>query len=148
MSYGHDPIDEVNREFADKKQPPKLPSLNKYGEVKRSFDFLISTPGKLRRGVARDGDSLRGFTDYNMKLFRSDDRRWTLYLEWVDLDGEGHRIVLPHAVVHGVLQRATSVIAECRRDRAKRSVIARGQTLRPAKQRRTRTRKQKVRRFG
>lgn len=103
----------------------KLPPLTKYGQVKRGFDFLINTAGKLRKGVARQGDSLMGFTDYNMKLFRSDDRQWTLYLEWVDLDGEGHRLVLPHAVVQGVLQRANSIIAECRRDRAQKGAQTR-----------------------
>ena len=98
---------------------PKLPSIPKTGEVKRSFDFLITTPGKIRRGTARHGDSLLGFVDYNIKLFRSEqERKWTLYLEWVDLEGDGHRVVLPHAVVQGVLQRANSIIAECRRDRA------------------------------
>lgn len=106
---------------------PQMPKLPKYGEVKRGFDFLITTPGKLRKGVARHGDSLTGFTDYNIKLFRSDERRWTLYLEWVDLDGEGHRLVLPHEVVQGILQRANSIIAECRRDRARHGVQTRKQ---------------------
>jgi hypothetical protein len=103
---------------AQTKLPATSPLLTKYGEVKRGFDFLITTPGKLRKGTVRHGDGLRGFTDYVLRLFRGDDRQWTLYLEWVDLDGEGHRIVLPHAVVQGVLQRANSIIAECRRDRA------------------------------
>ena len=97
---------------------PVMPNLPKYGMVKRSFDFLITTPGKLRRGVARHGNGLEGFVDYNIKLFRSLDREWSLYLEWVDLDGEGHRLVLPNAVVNGILQRAESIMAECRRDRA------------------------------
>ncbi len=104
---------------------PKLPPLQKHGEVKRSFDFLITTPGKLRKGVARHGDSLLGFVDYNIKLFRSEERTWSLYVEWVDLEGEGHRIVLPHAVVLAVLQRANSIIAECRRDRAQRGADTR-----------------------
>ncbi len=105
---------------------PKLPSIQKTGEVKRSFDFLITTPGKIRKGTARHGDSLLGFVDYNIKLFRSDqERKWSLYVEWVDIEGEGHRIVLPHAVVQGVLQRANSIIAECRRDRAQRGADTR-----------------------
>ena len=104
---------------------PKLPPMQKQGEVKRSFDFLITTPGKLRRGIARHGDSLLGFVDYNIKLFRSDERKWGLYVEWVDLEGEGHRIVLPHEVVQGTLQRANSIIAECRRDRAQRGANTR-----------------------
>ena len=63
---------------------PKLPSISKTGEVKRSFDFLIMTPGKTRKGTARHGDSLLGFVDYNIKLFRSDEeRKWSLYIECV-----------------------------------------------------------------
>jgi len=103
----------------------QAPELTKTGEVKRSFDFLIMTPGKLRRGTARHGNSLLGFVDYNIKLFRSDERTWSLYVEWVDLEGEGHRIVLPHEVVQGTLQRANSIIAECRRDRAQRGADTR-----------------------
>ena len=140
--YQDDPIDDQNQEFSRTKLG-SAPVLNKHGEVKKSFDFLITTPGKLRKGTARHGDGLRGFVDYNMKLFRSDDRQWTLYLEWVDLDGDGHRIVLPHSVVQGILQRANSIIAECRRDRAKRSVLSRGQQLRSKVKRPARTRKQK-----
>ena len=45
----------------------KLPmTLPKTGEVKRSFDFLITTPGKLRKGVARHG-TLFGYEDYKLK---------------------------------------------------------------------------------
>ena len=107
---------------------PKLPQIPKTGEVKRSFDFLVTTPGKVRKGTARHGDGLLGFVDYNIKLFRSEDeRKWSLYVEWVDLEGEGHRIVLPHEVVQGTLQRANSIIAECRRDRALRGAKTRKQ---------------------
>lgn len=109
---------EDSQNILDNRQT-KLPQIPKTGEVKRSFDFLITTPGKIRKGTARHGNSLLGFTDYNIKLFRSDqERKWSLYLEWVDLEGDGHRIVLPHEVIQGVLQRANSIIAECRRDRA------------------------------
>jgi len=123
--YGEESLEDQANRDSRTKLPSHQPSLAKYGEVKRSFDFLITTPGKLRRGVARNGDALRGFTDYNLKLFRGDDRLWTLYLEWVDLDGEGHRVVLPHEVVAGVLQRANSIIAECRRERAQRGALTR-----------------------
>jgi len=105
----------------------KLPPIQKQGEVKRSFDFLIMTPGKLRRGTARHSNGLLGFVDYNIKLFRSEERKWSLYVEWVDLEGDGHRIVLPHEVVQGTLQRANSIIAECRRDRAQRGANTRKQ---------------------
>ena len=111
----------------DELNNPKLPPMQVHGEVKRSFDFLISTPGKLRKGVARAGDNALGWVDYNIKLFRSEERKWSLYVEWVDLKGEGHRIVLPHEVVQGTLQRANSIIAECRRDRAQRGADTRRQ---------------------
>ncbi len=109
----------------DANQAPQIPKI---GEVKRSFDFLTTTPGKIRKGTARHGDGLLGFVDYNIKLFRSDEeRKWSLYVEWVDMEGEGHRIVLPHEVVQGVLQRANSIIAECRRVRAQKEAETRRQ---------------------
>jgi len=129
--YGTEAIEDQDNVDRQPKLSGPPPALPKYGVVKRSFDFLITTPGKLRRGVCRQGNALEGFTDYNLKLFRGDDRQWGLYLEWVDLDGEGHRIVLPHAVVQGVLQRANSIIAECRKERAQRGVLTRGLKLRP-----------------
>lgn len=118
----NDPANDQNRTT---KPPAVIPSLGKYGEVKRAFDMLAVSPGKTRRGVCRHGDSLRGFTDYNIKLFRSDDKRWALYAEWVDLDGEGHRVVFPHEVVAGVLQRANSIIAQGRSERAKNAALTR-----------------------
>lgn len=128
MAYQHDPINDADNDpNRATKLPGGSPRLPKYGEVKRGFDFLSTTPGKLRRGVARHGDALQGFTDYNIKLFRSDDKRWALYLEWVDLDGEGHRCVFPHEVVAGVLQRANSIIAQCRSERAKNAALTRKQ---------------------
>lgn len=45
--------------------------------------------------------------------------------EWVDLDGEGHRVVFPHEVVAGVLQRANSIIAQGRSERAKNAAMTR-----------------------
>lgn len=126
--YEHDEINDADNTRATKLPGSGAPRLTKYGEVKAGFEFIASTPGKLRRGVARHGDGLRGFTDYNLKLHRSDDdKRWTLFVEWVDLDGEGHRVVFPHEVVAGVLQRANSIIAQCRSERAKNAALTRKQ---------------------
>lgn len=98
----------------------------KLSRAKQQFDNLIGLPGSmLRRGVARYGDPLTGYIDYNYKLLRNEDREWTLYTEWVDLDGEGHRFVLPNPVVAGVLQRAASIIAQARRERAQRGADTR-----------------------
>lgn len=115
MAYTREPEDETRGQ-------PKLPDnppIQKTGEVKRAFDFLIATPGVVRKGTVRSGAALLGFTDYNIKLFRSDERKWSLYIEWVDLQGDGHRLVFPHEVVQGVLQRAASIIAQGRSERAK-----------------------------
>jgi hypothetical protein len=129
QTYGPESFeDQLNTESRTKLPgPPSTLSLQKHGTVKTGFDFLITTPGKLRRGVCRHGDPLRGFTDYNIKLFRSDERQWALYAEWVDLDGEGHRLVLPNEVVQGILQRANSIIAQCRSERAKNAAQTRKQ---------------------
>lgn len=98
----------------------------KLSQTKRKFDSLVGLPGTmLRKGVARHGDPLQGFVDYNYKLLRDADREWTLYVEWVDLDGEGHRVVLPHEPVQGILQRASSIIAQARKERSQRGVVTR-----------------------
>jgi len=98
----------------------------KLSQTKRKFDALVGLPGMmLRKGVARHGDPLQGFVDYNFKLLRDADREWTLYVEWVDPDGEGHRVVLPHEAVQGILQRASSIIAQARKERSQRGAAAR-----------------------
>lgn len=98
----------------------------KLSRSKQKFDALVGLPGMmLRKGVARHGDPLQGFVDYNYKLLRDADREWTLYVEWVDLDGEGHRVVLPHEAVQGILQRASSIIAQARKERSQRGVVTR-----------------------
>jgi len=99
---------------------------SKLSRAKQQFDNLIGLPGStLRRGVARHGDPFAGYVDYNFKLLRNEDREWSLYVEWVDLDGEGHRVVLPNPVVAGVLQRAASIIAQARKERAQRGAETR-----------------------
>ncbi len=98
----------------------------KLSDAKARFDRLTDLPGiMLRKGVARHGNPLLGFVDYNFKLLRDSDRQWTLYCEWVDQDGEGHRVVLPNEVIEGVLQRAASIIAQARKDRAQRGADTR-----------------------
>lgn len=98
----------------------------KLSREKQKFDSLVGLPGTmLRKGVARHGNPLLGIIDYNYKLLRNADREWTLYVEWVDLDGEGHRVVLPDEVVQGILQRASSIIAQARRERAQRGALTR-----------------------
>ncbi|MFA5379937.1 MAG: hypothetical protein WC455_29525 [Dehalococcoidia bacterium] len=95
-------------------------SDRKLQEAKRKVDEMTGLPGvMLRKGVVHAGDALTGYTDFNFKLLRDmTDRTWLFFCEWVDPDGEGHRVVLPHAVVDGVLQRAASIMAQARKERA------------------------------
>lgn len=98
----------------------------KLSREKQKFDSLVGLPGTmLRKGVARHGNPLLGIIDYNYKLLRDADREWTLYVEWVDLDGEGHRVVFPHELVQGILQRASSIIAQARKERSQHGVLTR-----------------------
>ena len=102
----------------------------KLREAKRKVDMLVGLPGvTMRKGVARSGDPLTGITDYNFKLLRDDDRRWTFYCEWVDPDGEGHRVVLPHKVVIGLIDRYNSIMAQARKERAKHAATNRKQNV-------------------
>ena len=73
---------------------------------------------KLRKGVARNGSPITGITDYNWKLLRGKDRRWTLYVEWVDPDGQGFRVVLPHELVEAVRRGVDSIITQALKERA------------------------------
>lgn len=128
--YKHDPnneadIDAANRRVLEPTQASTQAEASKY------IDFILSTPGKRRYGHPKAGDKLRGFVNYYLVVHRSDERRWTVYLEWIDLKGNGHRELLPHEVVNAMYQRMESIIAECKSDRAKRAVITRGQQLRP-----------------
>ena len=83
--------------------------------TKQAFDTLVDLPGHmLRRGVAKDGSPLTGIVDYNWKLLRDGDGHYQAYVEWVDLDGEGHRVVLPNGVLTGFF-RAREAIAKASR---------------------------------
>lgn len=98
----------------------------KMAEVKRQCDALIGLPNVLmRKGVARDGDPMTGYIDYNYKLYRLEDLSWRFYCEWVDLDGTGHRIFLPHNVVLAILTKAESIKDQTKREAGKRAYAVR-----------------------
>lgn len=95
--------------------------------AKRKIDGMIGLPAvALRKGTARNGDGITGYTDYNWKLLRdTESRRFILYVEWVDLDGSGHRVVLPHEVVAAILRANDSLIAASRSEGAKKATETR-----------------------
>ena len=53
------------------------------------------------------------------------DRRWTLQIQWVDLDNQGHRIVLPHQVVQAIRSGLDRVIDQSNSDAARRAAETR-----------------------
>lgn len=99
----------------------------KLTEAKRQFDSLMDLPNSmLRKGVARVGDPLTGIVDYNYKVLRDKETgRYKAYLEWVDLDGSGNRVVLPHEVVVAILRANDSLIKQSRKEGAKKGAETR-----------------------
>jgi len=63
-------------------------------------------------------------TVYNGVLTRLDGR-WTLELQWVDLDNAGHRIVLPHKVVEAIRSALERVIDQSNREGARKAAQTR-----------------------
>lgn len=100
---------------------------DKIAQAKRKVDSLIGLPNMLlRKGTARVGDSLTGIVDYNYKLIRDrDSNRYLAYMEWVDLDGEGNRVVLPHEVVTALFRANESLIKQSRKEGAKKASATR-----------------------
>ncbi|MDD5547032.1 MAG: hypothetical protein PHO67_07780 [Candidatus Omnitrophica bacterium] len=98
----------------------------KQAEAKKRVDSMIGLPNvKLRKGVARSGGALTGWVDYNYKILRDADRRWTMYVEWVDMEGEGFRIILPHELVEAVRRATDSIMKQALRDRAQAAATTR-----------------------
>ena len=96
-------------------------------DAKRQFDNLIGLPNSmLRKGVARVGDPLTGLVDYNYKMLRDKETgHYKVYLEWVDLDGSGNRVVIPHEVVVALFRANDSLIKQSRKEGAKKGAETR-----------------------
>lgn len=71
-----------------------------------------------------EGGALRGHMSYIVELRRLD-QQWRAQIQWVDLDNQGHKVTLPHAVVATILRQADSVMAICRQQRAQRAAETR-----------------------
>ena len=87
-----------------RKNSDKLP-----GQFMTRFNAVETEPStKMARGIDGrpksewfESGSFEQSTTYNGVLPRLDGR-WTLELQWVDLDNAGHRVVLPHKVVEAI----------------------------------------------
>jgi hypothetical protein len=53
------------------------------------------------------------------------DGRWSLVVQWVDLDNVGHRIALPHEVVEKLFHHGDNIMAAARSDRAQAGAATR-----------------------
>lgn len=94
--------------------------------LKQQFDVLVDLPNHvLRRGVAKSGSPMTGFTDYNWKLLRDEDGHFQAYVEWVDLDGDGHRVVLPNGVIQGLFRAKEAITKSSRKAGARKAVQTR-----------------------
>ena len=75
-------------------------------------------------GTPLETDDLLKYVTYVGDLYRSEEE-WKLIIQWVDLNGQGNRIALPHEVVEKVLSHAKTIMAAARSDRAQRAADTR-----------------------
>ena len=76
-------------------------------------------------GTPIQTDDLLKYVTYVGDLYRSEEDGWLLAVQWVDLNGDGNRIALPHEVVEKVLSHAKRIMAAARSDRAKNAAETR-----------------------
>jgi len=68
--------------------------------------------------VADDkGGPLRGHERYVVDTFR-EDGQWRERLEWIDHEGIGHRVQVPHAVMDRIFTHRDSIMRRAKRDRS------------------------------
>ena len=84
-------------------------------------DLGFKSQGDDGRKV-HDWDSAEWFdtTIYNGILDRIDGR-WQLQMQWVDLDNNGHKIVLPHQVVEAIIRSHSTIMGKSRSEGAKKA---------------------------
>lgn len=80
----------------------------------------------MPKQVLEDFDDLEKTVTYNGDLSRFDGR-WSLLLQWVGLDGDGHRLIIPHAVIDHILRNSKAIIDMANKDRAARAAETRRQ---------------------
>ena len=96
------------------------------------FNAVVTEPSvKQARGVDGrsskewfESGSFEASTTYNGVLTRLDGR-WTLELQWVDLDNAGHRVVLPHKVVEAIRSGYERVIDQSNSEGARKAAQTR-----------------------
>jgi hypothetical protein len=105
-----------------------------YGHYRRDFkakvEIVTSTQrvGDDNRPVDGWGESLTQEIIYNGVLQRAEGR-FRLLVEWVDVDGKGHRFAVPHEVVMAIKNATDRIMKDSRSDRAKRGAETRALTV-------------------
>lgn len=105
------------------------------GEYVKKFT-VTDTKLKLKEQTTVDGiHNPDGLFDSGGNVFYQDvsymgtmrrlDGRFTLQLEWVDIDQGGHRVELPHVLVERIIQVHDRIMDEAKSDRAKRAMETR-----------------------
>ena len=101
-----------------------------YGHYRRDFkatvNILTNTQrvGDDNRPVDTWGESLTQEIIYNGVMHRAEGR-FRLLVEWVDVEGNGHRFAVPHEVVMAIKRVTSEIMKDSRSDRAKRGAETR-----------------------
>jgi len=102
------------------------------GHFATRFTTTVSTPspkavegddGRPVKDWYRAGDMMADVT-YVGDLERLDGR-WTLQIQWVDLENEGHRFAVPHEVVVGIKGAIDRLTKQSKSARAKQAAQTR-----------------------
>ena len=83
-----------------------------------------------REPVTTDGRRVSELHDMHTTVsyvgtLRRTDGRFSLLLEWVDLDKTGHRVLLPHDVVQRIVDVHGRIMSNARSDRSRRTMESR-----------------------
>ena len=99
------------------------------GEAVKQFTVRTQDP-LTKEPVTTDGRRVSEMRDMHSTVsyvgtLRRIDGRFSLLLEWVDLDKTGHRVLLPHDVVQRIVDVHGRIMAEARSERSKRTMESR-----------------------
>jgi len=101
-----------------------------YGHYRKDFTARV----QIVTSTQRTGDDDRPVDGWDTSLtqeiiyngvMKREEGRFRLLVEWVDVDGNGHRFAVPHEVVTAIKRATDAIFKESRSDRAKRGAETR-----------------------
>jgi hypothetical protein len=101
-----------------------MDSQQRLTQAKQRIDAMSGLPDQTKRSGRVDvGDSLTGKITYTWDMIRDrDSKSLTFYYQYVDLDGSGHREVLPNKVIVAMFRAYDSLITKSRKLSAKERI--------------------------